>query len=95
MKAWLVLLLFGASFPGYQQSKLLLPDETAGFDRIVQTLISAFDHVDIVALGDNHWNKLDSDRRIALVRSPEFAKKVRVIVVEFGSTGAPRCLAQS
>ena len=84
--AWLVLLLFGASLPGQQQPKLLLPDETAGFDRIVQTLVSAFDHVDIVALGEDHWRKVDSDLRIALVRNPEFAKKVRFIVVEFGST---------
>ena len=86
MKAWLVLLLFGASLRGQQQLKLLLPDETAGFDRIVQTLVSAFDHVDIVALGESHWRKVDSDLRIALVRNPEFAQKVRFIVVEFGST---------
>src|SRR5271165_5328990 len=92
MKAWLVrlvrlvLLLFSASLPGQQQSKLLLPDETAGFDSIVQTLVSSFDHVDIVALGDNHWRKVDSDLRIALVRNPEFVKKVRFIVVEFGNT---------
>jgi uncharacterized iron-regulated protein len=86
MKAWFALLLFGASLPLLQQSTPILPDETAGLDRIVQTLVSAFDHVDIVALGDNHWNKMDSDLRIALVRSPDFARKVRVIVVEFGST---------
>jgi len=86
MKAWLILLLFGASLPGQQQSKLLLPDETGGFERIVGTLVSAFDHVDIVALGENHWSKRDSDLRIALVRNPEFAKRVRFIVVEFGST---------
>src|SRR5262252_4066865 len=86
MRTWLVLLLLGASLRGFQQSTLLLPDETAGLDRIVQTLVSAFDHVDIVALGDNHWNKMDSDLRIALVRNPEFAKRVRFIVVEFGST---------
>jgi hypothetical protein len=30
--------------------------------------------------------KLDSDLRIAAVRHPDFAKKVRSIVVEFGST---------
>src|SRR5215469_5508644 len=87
MKAWLVLLLFGASLRGQQQLKLFLPDETAGFDRIVQTLVSAFDHVDIVALGESHWRKVDSDLRIALVRNPEFAQKVPFIVVEFGSTG--------
>jgi hypothetical protein len=86
MKAWLVLLLFGAGVSGFQPSQVLLPDETAGLDRIVQTLVSAFDQADIVALGDNHWNKMDSDLRIALVRSPEFAKKVHFIVVEFGST---------
>ena len=85
MKAWLLLLLFGASLVG-QQPQLRLPDETAGSDRIVKILVSAFDHVDIVALGDDHWRKLDSDLRIALVRNPAFAKKVRFIVVEFGST---------
>src|SRR5215471_6694349 len=86
MKGWLVLLLFGASLPGQQQSKVSLPDETGGFDRVVQTLVSAFDHVDIVALADSHGRKVDSDLRIALVRNPEFAKKVHFIVVEFGST---------
>ena len=84
MRAWPVLLLLGLA--GSQPSKLLVPDETAGLDRIVQTLVSAFDHVDIVALGENHWNKMDSDLRIALVRSTEFAKKARFIVVEFAST---------
>lgn len=40
---------------------------------------------DIVALGEAHGRKLDSDLRIAVVRHPDFAKKVRSIVVEFGS----------
>jgi len=49
--------------------------------------LSAFDQVDIVALGEWHGRiPLDSDLRIALVRHPDFAKKVRSIVVEFGST---------
>jgi Haem-binding uptake, Tiki superfamily, ChaN len=63
-----------------------LPDEAAGVDGIVRTLISAFDRADIVALGEVHQQKLDSDLRIALVRHPDFARKVRFIVVEFGST---------
>jgi len=33
-----------------------------------------------------HRRSLDSDLRIALVRHPDFAKKVRSIVVEFAST---------
>jgi hypothetical protein len=67
-------------------STLPLPDESVGTDAIVSTLISAFDQADIVALGEAHQSKPDSDLRIALVRSPDFAKKVHFIVVEFAST---------
>jgi hypothetical protein len=63
-----------------------LPDESAGLDGIVQTLISTFDQADIVALGETHVWRLDTDLRIAVVRHPDFARKVRSIVVEFGST---------
>jgi heme-binding uptake protein ChaN (Tiki superfamily) len=66
--------------------KVRLPDESAGIDAIARTLVSAFDQVDIVALGEAHGRRLDSDLRIAVVRHPDFAKKVRSIVVEFGST---------
>jgi len=63
-----------------------LPDETAGVDAIAATLVSAFDHADIVALGEAHGRfRLDSDLRIAMIRHPDFARKVRTIVVEFGS----------
>ena len=63
-----------------------LSGESAGIDGIARTLIAVFDHVDIVALGEAHGRQLDSDLRIAVVRHPDFAKKVRSIVVEFGST---------
>jgi len=63
-----------------------LPDETAGIDAIARTLISVFDQADIVALGETHKWRMDTDLRIAVVRHPDFAKKVRSIVVEFGST---------
>jgi len=68
------------------QSRVRLPDEAAGVDGVVQTLIAVFDQVDVVALGEVHGRRADSDLRIALVRHPDFAKKVRAIVVEFGST---------
>jgi hypothetical protein len=74
------------SHQGVVPSNWRLPEESAGIDGIAQTLVSAFDHVDIVLLGEVHWQKLDSDLRIALVRRPDFAKKVRSIVVEFAST---------
>lgn len=67
------------------RSSFRLPDEAAGIDRIVRTLISVCDQVDIIGLGEAHGRRADSDLRIALVRHPDFAKKVRVIVVEFGS----------
>jgi hypothetical protein len=64
-----------------------LPDESTGVDGIAQTLISLFDQADVVTLGEWHGRiRLDSDLRIALVRHPDFARKVRSIVVEFGST---------
>jgi hypothetical protein len=86
MKAWLLAFLFSVSLPG-QAPKVRLPDEAAGIDGIVRTLISVFDQVDIVALGEWHGRiRLDSDLRIALVRHPDFAKKARSIVVECGST---------
>src|SRR5262245_34401318 len=68
------------------QPNLRLPDEAAGIDGIVRALTSAFDKVDTVALGEAYMRKTDSDLRIALVRHPDSAEKVRSIVVEFGST---------
>ena len=60
--------------------------ETAGLDQVARTLVAAFDHIDVVALGEDHGQQRDSDLRIAVVRDPDFARKVRAIVVEFGST---------
>ena len=85
MKFWLVPLLCATCLVG-QRPKVRLPDEAAGIDAIVGALISAFGQADILALGEAHRRELDSDLRIALVRHPDFAKKVRSIVVEFGST---------
>jgi hypothetical protein len=66
--------------------KVHLPDEAAGIDGVVGALISVYDQFDVVALGEYHNRRIDSDLRIALVRHPDFAKKVRTIVVEWGST---------
>jgi hypothetical protein len=69
-----------------QAPNVRVPDEAAGLDQIVRTLVSAFDRADILALGEAHGRKVDSDLRIALIRHPDFAKKARSIVVEFAST---------
>ena len=83
MKPWLAALLFANTLLG-QPRNLRLPDEAAGVDAIAQALVSVFDQADIVALGEEHEWKPDSDLRIALVRHPDFSKKVHSIVVEFG-----------
>jgi hypothetical protein len=74
------------SFQRAAPSKVHLPDEAVGIEGIVGALVSVFDQFDVVALGEAHGRKIDSDLRIALVRHPDFAKKVQSIVVEFGST---------
>lgn len=63
-----------------------LPEQSAGTEAIVRSLVSAFDQADIVALGEAHQSEPDSELRIALIRNPQFAKKVHFIVVEFAST---------
>lgn len=62
-----------------------IPDESPGINGIVRTLLSVFDQVGVVALGEDHESKGDSDVRIALIRHPDFAKKVHAVVVEFAS----------
>jgi hypothetical protein len=69
-----------------QAQKWQLPKESAGIDSIAQVLISVFDQADIIALGETHQWRLVNDLRIAVIRHPDFAKKVRFIIVEFGST---------
>ena len=82
----LVLICALALSAAAQPPNFRLPDESTGIDRIAQTLVSAFDQIDLIALGETHQWRLDTDLRIAVVRHPGFAKKVRSIVIEFAST---------
>jgi hypothetical protein len=59
-----------------------LPAESVGWTQIIDNLVAAFDDVDIVALGETHGKKMDSDLRLRLIRAPAFSSKVRVIVME-------------
>jgi hypothetical protein len=52
-----------------QPPNLRLPDESTGIDGIARTLISVFDQADIIALGETHQWRLDTDLRIAVVLS--------------------------
>ena len=59
-----------------------LPAESVGWTEIINNLVGAFDDVDVVALGETHGRKMDSDLRLRLIRAPAFSLKVRSIVVE-------------
>ena len=80
------LLAVSTALAAAQATSVRLPAETAGLDQVARTLVAAFDQVDVVALGEDHGQQRDSDLRIAVVRHPDFARRVRTIVVEFGST---------
>jgi hypothetical protein len=86
-RRYLLASICALSIPAAAQGASLLPqEEGAGIDGVVAGLLSAFDHVDIIGLGEAHQRKMDSDIRIALIRHPDFAKKVGSVVIEFGST---------
>lgn len=63
-----------------------LPAESAGWDAVLEGVLSAFDKADVVALGEAHSRKVDSDLRNRLIRHPDFPNKAHVIVVEFGNS---------
>ncbi len=64
---------------------LFLPGESPGWERTLDALLAAFDHADVVALGEAHGRQADLDLRIRLIRHPAFPQKVRHIVTELGS----------
>jgi hypothetical protein len=55
------------------------------YDDVVNAIIGAWKTADVVCLGEDHGRQYDSDLRIALVRHPDFARTVRVIVIEFAN----------
>jgi hypothetical protein len=63
-----------------------LRSATTGWDGVVTNLLSAFDHVDVVALEETRGNKADSELRLRLVRDPDFPFRVNSIIVEFGNS---------
>ncbi len=65
----------------YQPAQI--PEETAGLERIAGALLSTFDQAEVLAIADTHQRKVDSDLRLAVVRHPEFARKVRFVLAEF------------
>ena len=84
--AW-VLAASGSPLSGQRsRPNVNLRAESAGWDQVLSSLIRAFDAVDVVALGEAHARRVDSDLRIRLVNHPDFPKKVRVIVVEFANS---------
>jgi uncharacterized iron-regulated protein len=51
----------------------------------VQCVIAAFNSANLVALGERHWAREDSEFRLKLIRDPPFAQTVTDIVIEFAN----------
>jgi hypothetical protein len=71
---------------GAARPDVRLPPETVGWDNVVTALLSVFDRADVLALGEAHGRKEDAELRVRLVRHPQFANRVRSIVVESADT---------
>lgn len=52
---------------------------------LVAGILAAWDSHDVVCLGEDHGGKNDSDLRIALIEHPDFARKVKTVMVEFAA----------
>ena len=63
-----------------------LPTVTLGWDNITTNLLSAFDSVDVIALGESKGRKMDSELRLRLVRNPDFPFRAHLIIVEFANS---------
>lgn len=48
-------------------------------------VVAAFEHFNLVALGERHWVREDSQFRLRLLQKPAFARMVNDIVIEFGN----------
>jgi len=51
----------------------------------VQGVIAAFKSANLVALGERHWAREDSEFRLKLIRDPAFGQTVTDIVIEFAN----------
>ena len=51
----------------------------------IRAIIAAFDHANLVGLGERHTSIDDLEFRLRLIRDPAFANKVDDIVIEFAS----------
>jgi hypothetical protein len=55
------------------------------YAQVVDQILAAWKSADVVCLGEDHGRYFDNELRIALVRSPAFAKTVRAVVVEMAN----------
>jgi len=69
-----------------------LPAENAGWEPVVNGLVSVFSTHDFLLLGEAHGRRVDADLRVRLVRDPVFQKSVQFIVVERADSSAQAAL---
>ena len=59
--------------------------QTSWLQPIVEQILGLWEDADVVALGEKHGSRLDSEVRIALVGHPRFVEVVDFVVVEFAN----------
>ena len=64
------------------RAAVALPAEAAGWERVLGSLLSAFDNADVVLLGEAHGRQVDAELRLRLIRHPDFPSKARFILLE-------------
>jgi hypothetical protein len=78
--------LYAAKAPAKAPARPSAPHAVSAGERpAIDGVLEAFEHADIVALGEQRWGKLDSDFRHQLIADPRFAARVNDIVVEFAN----------
>jgi hypothetical protein len=80
-----IVVLFPLASAQTQADVFPSPATKARLQPIVKGILAAWDKFDVVCLGEDHGSKNDSDLRIALIEDPDFARKVRVIMIESAS----------
>lgn len=57
--------------------------DAGGWPNLLTSLLSQFANYDVLTLGEAHGRALDVELRLRLIRHPQLARDVRLIVAEF------------
>jgi hypothetical protein len=81
-----VILFLSLNLLSAQQNDVILEGKDPELQNPIEFILDAFDHYSVIALGEgNHMNLQGADFRLQLIRDPRFPRKVKYILVEWGT----------